>query len=156
MHSPFSQQLSNADKHLTDIRRVLSRGLKVLQLFSLHETPNFLLADRPVGAVTLIANQDDNGRLIRIAFGLIDPIILYGVKGVPVGEIEDEVHSMRIYIKERQTFIIGVDYRAEAFLPRRIPDLQLDNLVINRYRFESEIDPNGDHVILVELVIGES
>jgi hypothetical protein len=55
----------------------------------------------------------------------------------------------------RGTLVVGVGDGPEAFLPGSVPDLQLDVLVIGGHRFESEVHPDGGHVVLVELVVCE-
>lgn len=58
-------------------------------------------------------------------------------------------------IRKFSTFIISIDNGSESLLASGVPDLQFDYFVIDIDRLESEIDPNGDHIILIELIISE-
>lgn len=53
----------------------------------------------------------------------------------------------------RVTFVIGVHYGAEPFLSGGVPYLQLDYLVIDVDGLESEVHPDRNHVVLVELIV---
>lgn len=53
------------------------------------------------------------------------------------------------------TFIVCIGYGPEPLLPRRIPDLQLDALLVDVQSLESEVDADGRHVVFVELVVSE-
>ena len=52
--------------------------------------------------------------------------------------------------------IIILRYRLILILARRIPNLQFDALVLQVERFKAEVHSNGRHVVLTELVVGES
>ena len=54
------------------------------------------------------------------------------------------------------TFIVGVDDGSEALLSCGVPDLHLDYFVIDGEGLEAEVDADGDHVVLVEVVVGEA
>jgi hypothetical protein len=54
------------------------------------------------------------------------------------------------------TLVVGVGDSSETFLSRRIPNLQFDALVLQVERFKAEVHSNGRHVVLTELVVGES
>jgi hypothetical protein len=59
-------------------------------------------------------------------------------------------------ISLKNTFVVGIDDGPEPFLAGSVPDLKFDNFVVDFHGFESEVNTDGDHVILIELVIGES
>lgn len=42
------------------------------------------------------------------------------------------------------------------FLPRRVPDLELQPMVIDSKRLDLEVDSDGGDVVLLELVVAES
>lgn len=54
------------------------------------------------------------------------------------------------------TFVVGVDDGSESLLASSIPDLHFDYFLINIDWLESEIDTDGDHVVLVEVIICET
>lgn len=54
------------------------------------------------------------------------------------------------------TFVVGIDNGAEAFLPSCVPDLHFDNFLIDVDRFKSEVDSDGDHIVLVKIIISEA
>lgn len=54
------------------------------------------------------------------------------------------------------TLVVGVGDSSETFLSRCIPNLQFDALVLQVERFKAEVHSNGRHVVLTELVVGES
>ena len=45
---------------------------------------------------------------------------------------------------------------SEAFLPRRIPDLQFDSFSINVHRFDFEIDADRRDIRAGEGIVGEA
>lgn len=57
---------------------------------------------------------------------------------------------------EGVTLVVGIGDGAEAFLACRVPDLQFDVLVVAGDCLEAEVHSDGRHVVLVELVVGES
>ena len=57
--------------------------------------------------------------------------------------------------KGELTLVVGICDRAEALLPRRVPDLQLHILIIRLHRLEPEVHPDRRHVVLAELVVCE-
>ena len=56
---------------------------------------------------------------------------------------------------KNKTFIVGVGDSSEPLLTGCIPDLQFDIFVIGFDSFESEINTDSGHIVLVELVVGE-
>lgn len=67
-----------------------------MQMFPFYKGFDFLFGDDS-SAITFIANQNNNGRLIGITLHFVDPVVLDGVEWVPVGQVEDQIHSMGIY-----------------------------------------------------------
>ncbi len=59
-------------------------------------------------------------------------------------------------VYSKSTFVVGVNNGPEPFLPCGIPDLKFDDFIVDFHGLEPEIDANGDHVVFIELVIGES
>lgn len=63
---------------------------------------------------------------------------------------------MHLPSQKEITFIICIDNSPKAFLPSSIPNLHLHNLLIDSNALKPKIHTNCDHVVLVELVVGES
>lgn len=53
------------------------------------------------------------------------------------------------------TFIVSVDDGPKALLASSIPDLQLHYAIVNIEGLESEINSDGNHVVFIEIVVGE-
>ena len=54
------------------------------------------------------------------------------------------------------TFVVCVDNGPKPLLACSVPYLQLNDFVVDFEGFKSEIYADRDHVVLVELVIGET
>ena len=54
------------------------------------------------------------------------------------------------------TFIVGVDDGAETFLSSSVPYLQFDYFLVDIDGLEPEVNADGDHVVLVKIVVGET
>jgi len=53
------------------------------------------------------------------------------------------------------SFVVGVSYCPETFLPCGVPNLQFNILGVHLKSFKSKVHPNGRNVTLIELVICE-
>ena len=62
---------------------------------------------------------------------------------------------MRTCNVEGNTFVVGIGDGSEAFLASSIPNLQFDIPAVGVDGFESEVNTNGGHIILVELIVCE-
>ncbi len=59
------------------------------------------------------------------------------------------------WIDKDDTFVVSVGNGSESLLPGGIPDLEFNIFTVGIDSFESEIDTNGSHVVLIELVISK-
>ncbi len=53
------------------------------------------------------------------------------------------------------TFIVSVGNSSESLLSCCIPDLQFNIFLVTIYSFESKINTDGSHIILIELIISK-
>jgi hypothetical protein len=75
---------------------------------------------RPHLQVALVAHEQLVDVLARVAVDLVQPLLDVG-EGVPVGDVVDDDDAVG-------AAVVGRGDGAEALLPRRVPDLQLDGL----------------------------
>lgn len=54
------------------------------------------------------------------------------------------------------TFVVSINNRSESLLSGSVPDLQLDDFIVDFDGLEPEINSNRNHVVFIELVIGKS
>lgn len=75
----------------------------------------------------------------------------------PVVNVEERLSIEKIKNEDNaiSTFVICISDSPISFLSSGIPNLKLDLLTAMPERTESEVDANGGHVVLVELIICE-
>mmetsp|Transcript_20604 Transcript_20604/g.53250 ORF Transcript_20604/g.53250 Transcript_20604/m.53250 type:complete len:238 (+) Transcript_20604:150-863(+) len=123
------------ERHPVLVRKLL-RGLKA----NLAR-----LADREV---RLVADQELGHVLARVLVDLDQPIV-HAVKRALVGYVVDNDDAVR-------PAVVCTADRAEALLPRRVPDLQLDGLAIELNRADLEVDADCADVRVHPCVVGEA
>lgn len=89
-----------------------------------------------VNKVTFIADQEEDGIFLSIGLHLVHPKLADVVEAERVGEIEDEEDTLAAPV-------VGTGNGPEAFLPSRVPDLELDVFVINLDGLEAEVHADG-------------
>ena len=71
------------------------------------------------------------------------------LEGLRVGGVVHDDDAVR-------AAVVAARDRAEALLPRRVPNLQLDRLAVHHDGLEPEVDADRRDVGLRELVVGKS
>ena len=56
----------------------------------------------------------------------------------------------------RHTFIVGIDDGPEPLLSCSVPYLHFNYFLIDVDGLEPEVDSNGDHIVLVKVIVCES
>lgn len=92
-------------------------------------------------------DKDAGHILLPVLFQLFDPFG-YVLEGVPSGQIE-------YYQRTRCSLVVCVSDCPIPLLARSVPDLDLDSLTIQGYRFGGKLDPDGGFGLMRKLVLFE-
>lgn len=102
-----------------------------------------------VHQVALIPDQEEDRILFSIRLHLIHPKFADIVEAEWVGEIKDQEDTLAAPV-------VGTGDGPKAFLPGRVPDLELDIFVINLDGLEAEVNSDSREVVLRKLVFDEA
>lgn len=93
---------------------------------------------------------DEDAADVRGAMGVefVEPCVDDGVDGVKARKVENEGDGMR-------AAVIGRCERAEALLPRRVPDLELGTLAVDVHRAHPEVHADRRRHPLAEGAVGK-
>ena len=100
-------------------------------------------------------NQNQRSSRVSVALDFVKPEIGDAFKTFLVGDIIDQKDRMGTYNVGVNTFVVGIGDGSKAFLSSSIPNLQFDVPTVGVDGFESEVNTNGGHIILVELIVCE-
>ena len=95
--------------------------------------------------IALVPNQHHNQLLFSIISYLSQPS-LYILESWLFGDIIDQQRS-------QSAFVVGTGDCSEPFLPSRIPDLSLDDLLIHGHLLGIKLNPNGSLWLGIELIV---
>ena len=119
-------------EHFIHVQAVLRRGLEELQAVLVSERLAALLLNDSISAVTLVGHEDLGHVRIRVLVNLLQP----------VGDVVERLLVRAIVDQDdpHGPFVVGLRDRAEALLARRVPDLQLDPLVVDVNLLDFEVN----------------
>ena len=119
-------------EHFVNIATRLGRSLEELQTVLLCELLAALRRNYAIGQVYFVSDEDFGDARAGVRLNLLEPvrdIVKCGLLGAVVDE--DDAHG---------ALVIRLCDRAEAFLSRRVPYLQLHSLVLHINRLDLEVD----------------
>ena len=124
--------VSHLKEHFVNIATRLGRSLEELQTVLLCELLAALRRNYAIGQVYFVSDEDFGDARAGVRFNLFEPIrdiVKCGLLGAVVDE--NDAHG---------ALVIRLCDRAEAFLSRRVPYLQLHSLVLHINRLDLEVD----------------
>ena len=95
--------------------------------------------------IGLVSDQDSRDVILSVLFDFGHPGV-HSVEGVAVGDVVNDDDAMRALIIARSDSL-------ESFLAGRVPDLQLADFLVDVDGADFEVDANGRHEVLLELVV---
>lgn len=95
--------------------------------------------------IRLVSHQDSGDVVLSVLLNFTHPGV-HRIEGVAVSDVVNYDDTMRALI------IAGSD-SLESFLAGSVPDLQLADLLIDVDGADFEVDANGWHEVLLELVV---
>ena len=98
--------------------------------------------------IRLICQDDDCDVISRVLLDFLEPQVqrLEALLGAHVEHDHDTVGAL----------VVGVGYGAVAFLSSRVPNLQLDGVLVDLEGAEAEVNSDRGDVVVVEAVVSES
>ena len=129
-----------------DILALLGRRLKEAHAVVVGHLLALLKRDgTSVLQIGLVSDQDSRDVILSVLFDFGHPGV-HSVEGVAVGDVVNDDNAMR-------AFIIARSDSLESFLAGRVPDLQLADFLVDVDGADFEVDANGRHEVLLELVV---